>query len=164
MYEMHGLVVSKHQCWLAKKKALSEIEGEIAKQYKRLYDYGAEIIRSNPGSTVKIGVDRVNEISTFKRIYVCFQSLKDGFKEGCIKIIGLDGCFLKSFVKGEILAAIGRDGNNGMFPIAWALIDVECTETWEWFIKLLKDDLDLGNGAGYTLMTDQQKVSHNHLV
>ena len=45
-----------------------------------------------------------------------------------------------------------------MFPIAWAIVDVECTDNWEWFIKLLKDDLDLESGAGYTLMTDQQKV------
>ncbi|XP_074351925.1 uncharacterized protein LOC141691079 [Apium graveolens] len=129
VHEMHGLVTSKNLCWKAKKKALSEVEGEIAKQYMRLYDYGAELMTSNP----------------------------DGFKDGCRKIIGLDGCFLKSFVKGEILAVIGRDGNNGMFPIAWAVVDVECTETWEWLIKLLRDDLELQNGAGYTLMTDQHK-------
>lgn len=143
---------------------MSEIEGEIAKQYMRLYDYGAEIMRSNPGSTVKIGVDRVNGISTFKRIYICFEQLKVGFKKGCKKIIGLDGCFLKSFVKGEILAAVGRDGNNGMFPISWAIVDVECTETWEWFITLLRDDLELDNGACYTLMTDQQKVQNDNCL
>lgn len=89
---------------------------------------------------------------------MCFGVLKQGFKEGCRKIIGLDGCFLKSYVKGEIFAAVGRDGNNGMYPIAWVVVDVESTETWEWFIGLLKDDLELGNGYGYTLMTDQQKV------
>lgn len=55
---MHSLVTSKNQCWLAKKIALSEIEGEIAKQYKRLYDYGGEVLRLNPDSTVKIGVER----------------------------------------------------------------------------------------------------------
>ena len=160
VFEMHNLVISKNQCWLAKKLALSEIEGEIAKQYRRLYDYGAEILNSNPESTVKIAVERsdATNTSTFKRIYICFGALKLGFKEGCRKIIGLDGCFLKSYVKGELLAAIGRDGNNGMFPIAWAVVDVESTETWEWFISLLKADLELDDGHGYTLMTDQQKV------
>ena len=73
-------MTSKNQCWLAKKKALSEIEGEIAKQCKRLYDYGAEIISSNQESTVKIGVDRVNDVSTLKRIYICFGALEIGFK------------------------------------------------------------------------------------
>lgn len=56
--EVHWLIISKNQCWLAKGLALSEIKGEIAKQYKRLYDYGAEVMRSNLGSTVKIGVDK----------------------------------------------------------------------------------------------------------
>lgn len=48
-----------------------------------------------------------------------------------------------------------------MFPIAWAIVDVESTESWEWFITLLKDDLNLDNGFGYTLMTDQHKGLKN---
>lgn len=69
---------------------------------------------------VKIGVQKSNEASsaTFERMYICFVALKEGFAKGCRKFIGLDGCFLKSYVKGELLAAIGRDGNNRMFPIA----------------------------------------------
>lgn len=112
--ELHGLIISKNQCWLAKKLALSGIEGEIAKQYKRLYDYGGEIIRPNPGSTVKIGVarDDSSSLGTFKRMYICFSSVREGFANGCRKFIGLDGYFLKSYVKGELLAAVGRDGNN----------------------------------------------------
>ena len=157
---MHGLLISKNQCWLAKRLALSEIEGEIAKQYKRLYDYGAEVLTSNPGSTVKIRVDRpdLESPAIFRGIYVCFAAMKEGFGRGCRKIIGLEGCFLKSYVKGELLAAIGRDGNSQMFPIAWAIVDVESTDTWEWFIKNLKTDLNLDSGYGYTIMTDQQKV------
>ena len=63
-------------------------------------------------------------------------------------IIGLDGCFLKSYVNEEVLVVVGRDWNDVMFPIAWAIVDVECTGAWEWFIKLLNDDLDLQSGAG----------------
>ena len=62
-------------------------------------------------------------------------------------------------MKGELLTAIGRDGNNQMFPIAWAVVEVECTESWTWFITLLKNDLDLCDGYNYTLITDQQKVN-----
>lgn len=50
-------ISATYQCWLEKRLALSKIEGEIAKQYKRLFDYGAEVMMSNPWSTVKIGVD-----------------------------------------------------------------------------------------------------------
>ncbi|GKD25624.1 putative integrase, partial [Tanacetum coccineum] len=47
------------------------------------------------------------------------------------KVIGLDGCFLKGTCRGELLTAMGRDGNNQMFPIAWAVVNVENTDNWE---------------------------------
>nr|GEW85361.1 hypothetical protein CTI12_AA204890 [Tanacetum cinerariifolium] len=46
---------------------------------------------------------------------------KKGWNTGCRKVIGLDGCFLKRTCRGELLTAMGRDGNNKMFPIAWAV-------------------------------------------
>ena len=45
-----------------------------------------------------------------------------------------------------------------MFPVAWAIVEVESTDSWTWFIDLLKTDLHLGDGYGYTVMSDQQKV------
>ena len=49
--------------------------------------------------TVKFSVDRdaANDPPYFKRMYVCFDALKRGWLEGCRPIIGLYGCFLKSF-------------------------------------------------------------------
>jgi hypothetical protein len=38
-------------------------------------------------------------------------------------IIGLDGCFLKGYYGGQILAAIGRDPNDQMLPIAFAVVE-----------------------------------------
>lgn len=66
----------------------------------------------------------------------------------------------KSYIKGKLLATIGRYWDNQMFPIAWAIVNVELTQSWEWFITLLKNDLNLGNGLSYTLMNDQQKVTN----
>lgn len=70
----------------------------------------------------------------------------------------IDGCFLKSTTKGQLLAAVGRDANNQIFPIAWAVVNVEETESWVWFIQLLKKDFNLKNGDGFTLVSDRQKV------
>ncbi|MFQ6642657.1 hypothetical protein Gotur_018549 [Gossypium turneri] len=95
----------------------------------------------------------------FKRFYVCFDTLKRGWKVRCRPFIGLDDCFLKSPFKSEFLAAVGRDVNNQMFPIAWAMIEVECTDSWVWFLSLLSADLGLEDGYGYIIISDQQKVS-----
>jgi len=85
--------------------------------------------------------------------------LSDGCKRGCGKVIGLDGCFLKGKIKGELLTAIGRDANNQVYPIAWAVVDVENKPNWTWFIDLLRDDLDLHDGRGLVVISDQHKVS-----
>ncbi|GKF85427.1 hypothetical protein Tco_0253254, partial [Tanacetum coccineum] len=84
----------------------------------------------NPGSTVNLGVTVNPDGKTyFDRFYVCFAGLADGWKAGCRKIIALDGCFLKSPNQGEILTAIRRDGNNHIYPVAWAVVNVENKDT-----------------------------------
>ncbi|CAN1849934.1 hypothetical protein LINPERHAP1_LOCUS39590 [Linum perenne] len=37
----------------------------------------------------------------------------------------VDGCLLKGEVDGMLLAAVGKDRNNQVFPIAWAVVDGE---------------------------------------
>ncbi|KAL4291829.1 hypothetical protein GQ457_14G004970 [Hibiscus cannabinus] len=59
--------------------------------------------------------------------------------------------------KGELLSAIGRDANNQMYPVAWAVVELECTDSWAWFLNLLATDLDLNDGFGFTIISDQQK-------
>ena len=86
--------------------------------------------------------------------------MKDGWSQGCRRIIGLDGCFLKHTCKGELLTAMGRDANNQMYPIAWAVVKVENYENWAWFLTLVHDDLNLQEGRGLTLISDAQKVSN----
>jgi hypothetical protein len=61
-------------------------------------------------------------------------------------------------VEGELLCAIGRDANNQMYPVAWAVVEQETNETWKWFIGLLIKDLNINNnGAGWVFISDQQK-------
>ena len=52
----------------------------------------------------------------------------------CRPLIGLDGCFLKGEYRGQLLTAIGKDGNNQMLPIAYAVVEAETTELWSWLL------------------------------
>ncbi|KAL4591179.1 hypothetical protein LXL04_004130 [Taraxacum kok-saghyz] len=47
-----GIDVSLSQCRRARKHALNIIEGTLSEHYAKLWSYGAEIRKSNPGSTV----------------------------------------------------------------------------------------------------------------
>lgn len=45
-----------------------------------------------------------------------------------------------------------------MYPVAWVVAKVECKVTCDWFLRVLKDDLQLGDGKGLVVMTNMQKV------
>ncbi|XP_019161425.1 PREDICTED: uncharacterized protein LOC109158062 [Ipomoea nil] len=125
--------ITMSMCRRAIMRILKKLDIGYESQFKRLRDYAQECLNSNPGSTVKIKTTTTVSTSplVFKRIYVCFNAMKKGFLAGCRKFIGLDGCFLKGKLKGEILTV------------------------------LLKTDLDIIDINEWTLMSDQQKGLSN---
>lgn len=46
-----------------------------------------------------------------------------------------------------------------MLPIAWAIIEMETTLSYIWFLHELKLDLCSGDRVGWLLVSDMQKVS-----
>ncbi|RYR49882.1 hypothetical protein Ahy_A07g036411 [Arachis hypogaea] len=53
--------LTKTKASRVKQQALDEINGTYGEQYRRIHDYAAELLRSNPGSTVQIQVERPPE-------------------------------------------------------------------------------------------------------
>ncbi|XP_017413021.1 uncharacterized protein LOC108324591 [Vigna angularis] len=137
--------------------ASCKVEGSFKNQFTRIYDYAHELLRCNPGSTIKVKVNSENGHTTFQRFYVCLKACKNSFIS-CRPFICLDGCFLKRKYKGELLTAIGRDPNEQMLPLTYAIVEVENKETWTWFLELLIEDLgDTEVCNSCTFMSDQQK-------
>ncbi|KAL5566925.1 hypothetical protein UlMin_030089 [Ulmus minor] len=123
--------ISEWQYYRARAAARTMIEGTIKAQYARLWDYCAEVRRSNPSSTVRMKCRTVrgDDNPHFQRLYICLGSLKAGWRAGCRPILGLDGCFIKGHHKGHLLAAVGVDGNNQMYPVAYVVVESETKET-----------------------------------
>ncbi|XP_060211787.1 uncharacterized protein LOC132639352 [Lycium barbarum] len=105
---------------------------------------------------VKLAKLNVDSRPIFQSFYIYFDALKKAFQH-CRICIGLDGCFLKGVCRGQLLVAVCKDGNNQMLPLAWAMVEYENKSTWTWFIRILKEDLALGDGTDLTLITDMQK-------
>ncbi|GJT62413.1 multidrug resistance-associated protein 5 [Tanacetum coccineum] len=59
--------------------------------------------------------------------------------------------------KGQLLSALELECNNQVYPIAWAVVDVENKENWMWFMQCLIDDLGIAYGEGLTIISDQHK-------
>ncbi|GJX01946.1 60S ribosomal protein L34 [Tanacetum coccineum] len=130
--------VSVGQCKRAKQRALFDHEGGLIEHYSRLWDYRKQLLDTNPGSSVHLHVDELdNGKIHFKRIYVCFKAMIEGWSAGCRKVIGLDGCFLKGTCRN--------------------MQSVETIDNWEWFLACLCEDLRLDSGASLTVISDGHK-------
>lgn len=53
---------------------------------------------------------------------MCFEGVNRGWIEGCRRVTGIDGCFLKGICCGELLCVMGRHAYNHIYPIAWVVI------------------------------------------
>ncbi|XP_025694796.3 uncharacterized protein [Arachis hypogaea] len=176
--KLRSLIKKAHSKWnvdltmtkaaRVKQQALDEINGTYGEQYRRIHDYVAELLRSNPGSTVQIQVERPPEFELetpppgtdlrprFQRIYICLEACKRSFMV-CRPMIGLDGCFIKTPYGGQLLTAIGWDPNDQILPIAYAVVEAETKDSWRWFLLNLCDDLGVDKIRWCTFMSDQQK-------
>ncbi|KAK8672002.1 hypothetical protein V6N13_110380 [Hibiscus sabdariffa] len=148
-----GTLVSPGKCGRARDAALEMIEGNHKAQYGRIYDYLQELGSTNPGTTTICYLD----LRLFRRMYVCPQACKDGWKVGCRRIIGLDGCFLKGYFQGYLLTAVGIDANDCIYPIAYAVVESENMSSWHWFVEILQTDLEIDNSFNICFMSDRQK-------
>ncbi|XP_016670021.1 uncharacterized protein [Gossypium hirsutum] len=56
------------------------------------------------------------------------KACKDGYRAGCRRIVGLDRCFLKGYYGCYLVAVVGIDANNGIYPLAYAagLLEAIC--------------------------------------
>lgn len=120
--------VSEHMIYRSLRKAKANIIGKHEEEFKMLHQYANEVKKVMPTSTIKLMTEPAEqgiEGRRFKRFYVCLGPLKEGFKDGCRPLIGLDGCHLKGPFGGILLTAVGTDPNEGMYPIAWAQVEAE---------------------------------------
>ncbi|XP_021716017.1 uncharacterized protein LOC110683922 [Chenopodium quinoa] len=155
-----GIKVSYFKAWLARYRAKLIIFGSSAEQYAKVWDYAKALVVHNPGTgcvVVVYGIEQP-EPPLFLRMFVCLAPLRDGFVSGCRPIIGVDGCHLKGAYPGQILVAVAKDGNNHIFPLAWATVEIENKDTWSWFLESLVDSIrGQDEGEGLTFMSDRQK-------
>ncbi|KAL0366773.1 UNVERIFIED_CONTAM: hypothetical protein Sradi_3567400 [Sesamum radiatum] len=152
--------VSRDQAYRAKRAALKKLEGSLEHQFTKLWDYAEEVRRTNPGSTMILGINDENGQNRFEKFYVCLNALKQGFLGGCRPIYMCGWLSFEGTHKGILLTAVGVDPNNNLYPIAYAVVQKESTDTWEWFLTVLKQDVCIHRDNEYTFMSDKQKDSY----
>ncbi|KAJ4974525.1 hypothetical protein NE237_007699 [Protea cynaroides] len=157
----YGINPHKQQLYRARKIARQETEGSFKISYAQLPKYGELLREKNPGTVFKLQPHERIDFSqppVFKRLFICLDACKKGFLRGCRPFIGLDVCHLRGTYEGVFLSAISIDGNNGLFPLAFAVVESETKDSWSFFLYNLYSTIDTAiDGLPLTFMSDKQK-------
>ena len=126
--------------WRAKQRALENRFGSFKDAYDSVVRQLWTLQERNPGTYVEIQ-DYVNpehpNVKVLHRVFFSFAICIEAFRH-CRPVICVDGTFLTGKYRGQILTAIGQDGNNQIVPLAFAFVESENTESWTWFFRQLK--------------------------
>ncbi|XP_057724376.1 uncharacterized protein LOC130940287 isoform X1 [Arachis stenosperma] len=131
----YGIQLNYSQAWRAKEIAREQLQGSYKEAYTQLPLFCEKIKESNPGSFAAF---TTKEDSSFHRLFVSFHASISGFQQGCRPLLFLDQTPLNSKYQGELLAATAVDGNDAIFPVAFAVVDAETEDNWHWFLQELK--------------------------
>ncbi|GAB4859008.1 hypothetical protein Ancab_040384 [Ancistrocladus abbreviatus] len=135
-----GIQLNYSQAWRAKEIAKEQLQGSYKEAYNQLPLFCQRIIETNPGSIANFST---KEDASFHRLFISFHASITGFQQGCRPLLFLDHTPLNSKYQGELLAATAADGDDGVFPLAFAVVDSETDDNWRWFLEQLKMALSL---------------------
>lgn len=123
--------ISYGKAWRAKQRALEERFGSFFDSY----DYVVRLLHTlqarNPGTYVGIQHFLHPEYPTVRvlqRQFFTFGVCVQAFHH-CRPVLCVDETFLTGKYRGQILTAIGQDGNNQIVPLAFAFVEGENTES-----------------------------------
>ena len=124
--EKFGYQISYKKTSKAKLKALINLFGDFYKSYVELPHFFIALEQANLGyvviSKTFLGIMENTEI--FQRVFWTFQPSIERFKH-CRPVLSIDGTHLYGKYKCTLIIAMGCNGNNQLFPLAFTLIEGE---------------------------------------
>ncbi|XP_075665443.1 uncharacterized protein LOC142635115 [Castanea sativa] len=116
--------------WDAKQKAVAAIYGDFKELYAELPRFLAGLKDASPSTKYKLLVDDNYKqgTCTFKSIFWGFRRSIAGFKH-CKPVISIDATHLYGKYKGKLMITMATDANNKIYPLAFAVVKSESTET-----------------------------------
>ncbi|KAF5464882.1 hypothetical protein F2P56_014926 [Juglans regia] len=167
----YGIQLNYSQAWRAKEIAREQLQGSYKEAYNLLPFFCEKIKETNPGS---VATFTTKDDSSFHRLFVSFHASMSGFQQGCRPLLFLDSTPLNSKYQGVLLSATAVDGDDGIFPIAFAVVDAETEENWHWFVMELKSAVstsqqitfvaDFQNGLKESLAEIFDKCYHSYCL
>ncbi|KAJ0080235.1 hypothetical protein Patl1_23893 [Pistacia atlantica] len=138
MKEEYGIQLNYFQAWRGREIAKEQLHGSYKEAFNQLPFFCEKIMETYPGSFATFNT---KGDSSFHRLFVSFHASLYGFQQGCRPLLFLGKIPLKSRYDCKLLTATAADGNDGVFPVAFALVCFETVDNWHWFLLQLKTAL-----------------------
>ncbi|XP_077249251.1 uncharacterized protein LOC143888710 [Tasmannia lanceolata] len=155
-----GITISYAKTFNAKVIIHEIMCGNAEASYRILPAYAQEIERCNPDTIMR--VYRSRELwrrgdHTFGCLFWSFGPSIGAFSRTIRPLI--DGAHLRGKYKGILLAVTAVDGDGGLFPLAYAVVENEMYESWLWFLRLLRQRVIPAekNNNEFTISSDRMK-------
>ncbi|CAN6864664.1 unnamed protein product [Brassica oleracea] len=152
----HGVAVSYMQAWRGKERSMAALHGTYEEGYRFLPAYCEQIKVSNPGSVAFATASGPE--SCFQRLFIAYRACISGFFSSFRPLLELDRAHLKGKYLGAILCAAAVDADEGLFPLAIAVVDNESGENWSWFLSEVRKLLGMNTDAmpRLTILSERQ--------
>ncbi|XP_077237107.1 uncharacterized protein LOC143878749 [Tasmannia lanceolata] len=159
--KMHwGITISYRKAYIAMNIILEIKCGNVEDSYRILPALSVEMMRRNPGTYMRVfrGRDlRPRGDDRFVRLFWTFGPSIRSFNRTLRPIVLVDGTHLRGKYLGILLIAVGVDGNNGLFPLAFAVVETENEDSWRWFLRLVRENVMSAETNVFTICSDRQK-------
>lgn len=147
-----GVSLNYTQVYRGIEGAREQLQGSYKEAYNQLPLFCDKLLEANPGSIVKFLID---DDRKFQRLFISFEASIYGFQNGCRPLLFLDSTSLRSKYHEILLVATAFDGEDGIFPVALAIVDTESDENWHWFLEQLSSAVSTTRSI--TFVSDKQK-------
>ena len=105
--------------------------------YAELPRFLATLSDADPNTVTTLKCDpHVPGTCILNSMFWAFGLCIRGFRH-CRPMISIDATHLYGKYKGKLLIAMATDGNNEIYPLAFAVVESESTESWGWFLACL---------------------------
>ncbi len=91
----------------------------------------------------------LTEAEVFRRVFIGPHTSRSQYVHS-LPFVALDGTYLRNCFKQTLLLAVGRNGNNESWILAWAIVESENDSSWSWFVeRLIKTVPELADTLTY---------------
>ncbi|KAF7141120.1 hypothetical protein RHSIM_Rhsim06G0096200 [Rhododendron simsii] len=147
------------QGWRAKEKAKEAITGPPSMTFHLVPWMCRRLVEAIPNTRA---IWTSTDEGKFKQLFVSYGCSIAAFRSGYLRpVLKLDACFLTGYYRGQVLSASAHDADDGLYPLAYAIVSSENDEDWLWFLVNLKELL---GGCQVVLVTDRNPSLLNCII